>query len=59
MLMTANPVVAGVGAALVVGVTVYENWDTISGWAESGADAAGDGVSAVLKGAGMIAGSLF
>ena len=59
MLITPNPVIAGVGAALVVGVAVYENWDTISGWAESGADAVGDGVSSVVKGAGRILGNIF
>ena len=59
MMLTSNPVIAGMGAAIVVGVVVYEKWDTISGWADSTADAIGDGVSSVVGGAGRILGPIF
>ena len=59
MMLTPNPVIAGIGAAIVVGVVVYEKWDTISGWADSAADAIGDGVSSVVGGAGRFLVSIF
>lgn len=59
MMMTPNPVVAGVGAVLVVGTTIYQHRETLGRWAESGASAVADGVSSVVGGAGRVLDSIF
>ncbi len=59
MMLTPNPLVAGAGAVVVVGVTVYENWDTISGWADRAWDGATGAASSVVGGAGRILSGLF
>lgn len=59
LMLTANPVGIGVGAAIVVGVTVYENWDTISGWAEDRWDAVSNVGSSVVDGARGLLDSIF
>jgi hypothetical protein len=42
MMMTGNPVLMGVGAVMVGGVLIYENWDAISEFAGNAADWTGD-----------------
>lgn len=51
LLLTSNPVTVGIGAVVVVGVTVYENWDTITDWGASAVDTVSDFGSSVLNGA--------
>lgn len=59
LMLTANPVTAGIGATLVVGVTVYENWDTVSGWAGDAWDGVTDVGASVVEGAGKLLSRLF
>lgn len=59
LMLTANPLTAGIGATIIVGVTVYENWDTISDWADSAWDGVTGVGSSVVEGAGRLLSRLF
>lgn len=55
MMMTGNPVLVGAGAAITVGVVVYDNWDTVTDWGESVVDFGGG----IVEGVGDLVGGLF
>jgi hypothetical protein len=42
LMMSGNPVTIAIGAVLVGGVLIYENWDAISDWAGDAAEWTGD-----------------
>lgn len=59
LMLFPNPVTAGIGATVVVGVTIYDNWDTISGWADDAWDGITGTGASVVEGAGKLLSRLF
>jgi hypothetical protein len=49
----------GAGAVIVVGVMVYDNWDTISSWGSSAANTVSNAGRGLVDGAKKLFGGLF
>lgn len=59
LLLSGNPVTMGAGAVIVVGVMVYDNWDTISSWGSSAVNPIGNAGRGLVDGAKKLFGGLF
>jgi hypothetical protein len=59
LLLSGNPVTMGAGAVIVVGVMVYDNWDTISSWGSSAANTVSNAGRGLVDGAKKLFGGLF